>query len=162
MNNYHKAQSYKAMADLTDGVSRFLEGALDPEINSTIQVRGLLGGVCMAIPFWGLETIIYAIVLWGTYVKISKISGVPFRSNIVTNVIGGFIVNIAVNAVLSFALDFIPVLGWIGAFIIGYLSILISGGSYVKMLKVIHKEKCKSNFNLDKGLEKLNGQQYLN
>lgn len=134
-------------------IEQFVEGALDVEIKTAVRTKALVGGVCMAIPLWGLETTIYAICLWGTYKKISDISGVPFKKNFVRNIISGFIVNIIITFILSMLLDFIPVVGWIGSFAVGYASLYLSAMGYVKALKVAHGNKAKSDLNIQRGME---------
>ncbi len=140
-------------------IEKFMEGALDKEINSQIKSRAIIGGLCMAIPLYGLETIIYAICLWGEYGKISEISGVPFRKHAVRNIIGGFIINIIVTFVLNLIMDLIPglIISSIGGFIVGYSSLEISGMGYVKMLKRLHGKTAKADLNIDGGIANLNG-----
>lgn len=150
-NNLDKSQ--KTYANTVLLIEQFMEGALDDKIKEEIRKKGLLAGVFMAIPLWGIETIAYAFVLWSTYSKISSISGVPFRENFVKNVVVGFVTNIVITFALGCALDFIPVAGWIGSFIIGYLSIQLSGMSYVKALKLAHGEKVKMDVNFKNGVE---------
>lgn len=106
----------------------------------------------MAIPLWGIETIIYAFLLWGAYSRISDISGVPFRENFIKNVLGGFVINILVTFVLCLVLDFIPVLGWIGSFAVGYISIYASAMGYVKALKAMHGKRAKADVNVNRGV----------
>lgn len=132
-------------------IEQFCSGALDSEIKSTVRGKAVVGGLCMAIPLWGIETIIYAICLWGTYKKISDISGVPFKDNAVRNIIGGFIVNIIVTFVICMLLDFIPVAGWISSFVVGFISLYMSAMGYVKALKMLHGEKAKSDLNIKAG-----------
>ena len=132
-------------------LDQFLEGALDEKIKKAISGRALVGGLCMVIPLWGIETIIYAICLWGCYSKISEISDVPFKNNIGKNIVAGFIVNIIITFLLGLALDFIPVAGWIGSFFVGYLSIKMSAGTYVEALRQFHGNKAKSRLNYQQG-----------
>lgn len=134
-------------------IEQFVEGALDDKIKAAVRTKALIGGVCMAVPLWGLETVVYAICLWGTYRKISEISGVPFHKNFIRNVISGFIVNIIITFILCMLLDFIPVVGWIGSFAVGYASLYLSAMGYVKALKVAHGDKAKSDLNIQRGME---------
>ena len=140
-------------------IEKFMEGALDKEINSQIKSRAIIGGLCMAIPLYGLETIIYAICLWGEYGKISEISGVPFKKHAVRNIIGGFIINIIITFVLNLILDLIPglILSSIGGFVVGYTSLELSGMGYVKMLKRLHGKKAKADLNISGGIANLSG-----
>lgn len=146
---------YQASMKAISTIEKFLDGSLDDEIKAEIRKRGLIGGICMAIPLWGIETIVYAIVLWGTYSKISQISTVPFKENAVKNIVGGFIVNLIVVFLLALVLDFIPVFGWVGSFAVGYISILLSGLGYVKMLKAMHGERAKADLNVKSGIAAL-------
>ena len=140
---------------IVNSVEKFASGALDSEINAVIRKKAIIGALCMAIPLWGIETIVYAITLWGTYSKISDISGVPFRSNFIKNALSGFILNVVVTFVLGLALDFIPVLGWVGSALVGFLSIQFSGMGYVKALKLAHGRKAKKDVNIKKGISNL-------
>lgn len=136
-------------------LDQFMEGALDGKVKSEIRSRALIAGFCMVIPFFGIETIIYAIVLWGTYGKISEISGVPFKDNAVKNIISGFVINIIVTAILGFFVDFIPVVKWIASFAIGYLSLEMSAMGYVKALKVAHGRKSRLDLNTSNGFQSM-------
>ena len=42
---------------------KFADVALSKKVSSTVKRHSLVGGVCMAIPLFGLETIIYVITL---------------------------------------------------------------------------------------------------
>jgi len=144
------ANLYSAAANKLD---QFMEGALDGEVKSKIRKKALVGGLCMAIPLWGIETIIYIFVLWKTYSEISNISGVSFKNSLVKNVISGMVINIIVTAILGAILDMIPVGGWIASFAMGYISLLMSGMGYVKALKVAHKDKAKLDLNARQGMQ---------
>jgi len=145
-------RTYYSMSTKLD---QFLEGALDGKIKSAINGRAFIGGLCMAIPLWGIETIIYAICLWGCYGKISEISGVPFRNNIGKNIVAGFVVNLLVTFVLGLVLDLIPFFGWIGSFFVGYLSIKMSAMGYVEALRQFHGNRAKSKVNYQQGFASL-------
>ena len=142
-----------------DKIEKFMEGALDKEISAQIKRRAIVGGLCMAIPLYGLETIIYAICLWGEYGKISEISGVPFRKHAVRNIVGGFILNLIVTFVLNLIMDLIPglIISSIGGFVVGYTSLEISGMGYVKMLQRLHGKKAKADLNISGGIANLRG-----
>ena len=137
-------------------LEQFVSGALDGEIKSSVRGRALIGGICMAVPLWGIETIVYAICLWSTYGKIATYSGVPFKNNLVKNIIGGFIINIIMTFFFGMLLDFIPVVGWVGSFAVGYISLYTSGMGFVKMLKKLHGDKAKKDLNIQRGIEYMN------
>ncbi|MCQ2312607.1 MAG: hypothetical protein MJZ84_04060 [Paludibacteraceae bacterium] len=145
-------KNQKTYAAAITTIEKFMDGALDDKIKQEIRKKGLYAAICMAIPLWGIETIIYIFVLWSTYSTISKISGVPFRQNFAKNALVGFITNIVITFALGCALDFIPIAGWIGSFIVGYLSIQLSGMGYVKALKLAYGNKAKADVNFRGGL----------
>ena len=138
-------------------LDQFLEGALDNELKSVIRRRSIVGGLCMAIPLWGFETIIYIIALWGTYSKIAKISTVPFKDNLWANIGGAVVVNIIVGVVGGIVLDtlaaFTAGLTIVISFVLGFASITISGMAYIKTLKSIHGKKVKTDIDFQKGFE---------
>lgn len=119
-------------------VSRGADRGLSERMTSCIKSYSWWGAVIMALPLFGLDTIIYAIVLWSMYGKISSLSGVPFSGHAMKNILGGFIVNILIVFVLNMILDCILVLGWIGCALIGYLGTKLSGQAYVEVLVQLH------------------------
>lgn len=151
--------SDRTYINAADKIEKFMDGALDAEITSQIKSRAIVGGLCMAIPLYGLEIIVYAICLWGEYGKISEISGVPFRKHAVRNIIGGFIINLVVTFVLNLIMDLIPglIISSIGGFVVGYASLEISGMGYVKMLRRLHGKKAKADLSIEGGLSNLIG-----
>lgn len=144
--------------DLVKGaikIEQFVSGALDGQIKSMLTKKAVVAGACMAIPLWGIETVLYAVCLWSSYSNISTISGVPFKDHFVKNVLGGMALNIAITFGLCFLLDFIPVAGWICSFVVGFISIYLCGMGYVKTLKFIHGNKAKSDLNISRGIASL-------
>jgi len=148
-------QAIKSTVQFTGNLALFLEGSLDKQIKKAINVRCIIGGLCMAIPLWGIEETVYAFILWGTYVKISKICGVPFSKNIGKNIVAGFIVNLVVVFILNLIFDTLIGIGWIGSFIVGFLSIRISAAGYVAALKAFHGSKVKHGLNYKQGLAEM-------
>lgn len=124
---------------------------LSEKVQSCVKSRSLLAAIIMVIPLWGIECILYAIVLWGMYAELCKLAKVPFWSNFFTSVLGGFIVNIIVVFILNLILDFIPIVGWIGAAVVGYCITLFSGCAYLEVLASLHERgKVKERFNTGK------------
>lgn len=135
---------------------KFADVALSKKVSSTVKRHSLVGGVCMAIPLFGLETIIYVITLWGMYVKISNYAKVSFWKHFIRNVLGAMVVNIAIALTFGILLDFIPVAGWIMNGCIGYFSIFISGCVYLEALARIHgRENVATGIDYQKGWESL-------
>ena len=109
----------------------------------------------MAVPLWGIETIVYLFCLWGTYKKICDIGHVPFRENFIKNVLSGIITNVLVTLVLGLLMDLIPVVGWVASFALGYISLYLSAMGYVKILKRFHGNKLKTDLNIQRGMSYL-------
>ena len=57
---------------------KFADVALSKEVAKTVKTHSFIGAVCMAIPLFGLETIVYIWALWSMYVKISKYAQISF------------------------------------------------------------------------------------
>ena len=119
-------------------VDRGADRGLSERMKSCIKTHAWWGAIIMALPLFGLDAIIYAIVLWGMYGKISSLSGVPFKGNAMSNILGGFIVNIVIVFILNLILDFIIGFGWIGSAIVGYWATKLSGQAYVEVLVQLH------------------------
>lgn len=119
-------------------VNRGADRGLSESMKSCIKSYSWWATIIMALPLFGLDAIIYAIVLWSMYRKISNLSGVPFTGNTMKNILGGFIVNIVIVFVLNMVLDFIMFFGWIGSAIVGYYATKLSGQAYVEVLVQLH------------------------
>ena len=145
----------KTYAQLARYIESFVDGAFDNEIKSAIRTRAVIAGIVMAVPLWGLETVIYFICLWGTYKKICDIGHVPFRENFIKNVLSGIITNVLVTFVLGLVMDLIPVVGWVASFALGYISLYLSAMGFVKVLKKFHGNKLKTDLNIQRGLAQL-------
>lgn len=136
---------------------KFADVALSKEVAKTVKTHALIGGICMAIPLFGLEIIIYICALWGMYIKISKYARVSFWKHFVRNVLGAVIVNIAIALVFGILLDFIPIAGWIAQGCIGYFSIFLSGCAYLEALARIHgKKNVSTGIDYKKGWDAVN------
>lgn len=119
-------------------VNRGADRGLSESMKSCIKSYSWWGAIIMALPLFGLDAIVYAIVLWSMYGRISCFSGVPFNGNAMKNILGGFIVNIVIVFILNFVLDFIVFFGWIGSAIMGYYATKLSGQAYVEVLVQLH------------------------
>lgn len=134
-----------------------LNGAAPKEIKNVIKSRSIWGGIVLVIPLFGLDTIIYSILLWSMYASISRIAGIKFSGALIKNVLGGFIVNILITFVINFFADFIYVIGWIGMFFVGYFATKLSGIAYLGVLEAFHgRQKMKVRLDYEKMKQKFN------
>lgn len=145
LDNYNSNDDCSGSAEIKLAVKtvKFLDGFLDEECKNIVRVRAIIAAVALAFPLFGLDTIIYVIVLWSTYYSISEVAGVKFSENFISCALMGALVNMVVVFVLNLILDFIPLFGWIGMAIIGFLSIYLSGLGYVTALKGFYGKKAK-------------------
>lgn len=141
---------------LANAMTGMAEAGLSNKVSSVVKTRSIIGAVIMVIPLWGIETILYAIVLWGMYAELCRLAKVPFWSNFFTSVLGGFIVNVIVVFILNLILDFIPIAGWIGAAVVGYCATLFSGCAYLEVLAGLHQNgRVKERFNTNKAISSI-------
>ena len=131
-----------------------VNSSMSQRVKSCVNTRSILGGIVLAVPLWGLDVFIYAIILWGMYISLSKIAGVPFWKNFFSNAIGGYIVNIVILFLVNLVADWIAFFGWVGMAIIGYFATKYSGAAYIEVLARIHgKINVRETLNYNKGFE---------
>lgn len=152
----------KASLKLAVSMTGVADAGLSKSVADIVKNHSVMGAIFIAFPFWGLETILYAIVLWGMYYKLCEKARVPFWQNFFTSVLGGYIVNLFVVFVLNIVLDFLPVINLITGAVIGYLATMFSGCAYLEALAALHdKGKVKERFNIDAAFNRTQEDQYL-
>ncbi|MBD5386925.1 hypothetical protein HDR70_03445 [bacterium] len=140
-------QIARVMSKEAGTVDRYIDKGFSERAKKKVSNYALGGGLAFALPLFGLDNIIYMIILWGMYSGLSKIACETYHSSRTKNFIGGFIVNIIVASAIELALSFIPVVGWVGAFLVGYLSLKISGAAYLSALEVLYQGKVNERYN---------------
>ena len=152
------------MSDIIDEYADYLiSEPVSQKMKSIINARALGCALVLSIPFLPfLDEIVYAILLWGMYGKIAKAAGVPFKDHFVSNVIGGFIVNIIICSILDWLLEYIPIAGMIGSFIAGFIATKMSGQAFVNQLKLFHGKKVSEHPNVRLDNVQSNNQQQIN
>lgn len=142
---------------LACSMSNLADAGLSQQVSSCVKTRSIIAAIIMVFPLWGIEVVLYAVVLWGMYYELCRLAKVPFWKNFFTSVLGGFIVNVIVVFILNFILDFIPIGGWIAAAIMGYCATLFSGCAYLEVLAALHQSgKVKERFNSCKAFTSIN------
>lgn len=148
--------SEKKVGNVIDGLDRGIDAALDKEISSMINSRSIVCGLCCVIPLAGIETIVYAICLWGMYGKIADKAKTPFKKNLLKNILGGFTVNWIIVLILNFICEFFTIAGGLGlvmSFLVGFIATKMSGASFVGMLKLMHGKKAKVKLDVEAGVK---------
>lgn len=131
-----------------------INSSMSQRVKSCVNTRSILGGIVLAVPLWGLDVLIYAIILWGMYISLSRIAGVPFWENFLSNAIGGYIVNLVILFLVNLVADWIAFFGWVGMAVIGYFATKYSGAAYIEVLARIHgKNNVRETLNYHKGIE---------
>ena len=101
------------------------------EAKSCIIKHSIFGTIFVVFPFFGVETILYAIALWRMYRGVARSMNFKFDFGAV---VSGFIVNILVCLVANILLDAVIGLGWlIEAALIFFLT-YYSGKAYLGRL----------------------------
>lgn len=113
--------------------ANYADKMFDRETAKIIRSHAFWGALIMALPLFGVDWIIYCIILWDMYSSLCKRAN---KSLNIGNIIGGVIVNIFVAVVLDALLSFIPIIGWLGTGFVVYLQFYFSGKSYVETLKI--------------------------
>ncbi len=109
-------------------------GKIFPEENmrKIVQKHAVAAAIVIALPAFGIDWIIYCIILWHMYSKLGNEVGAPFGC---ATIIFGVLVNIVLTIIFDLALTYIPILGWITAAGIVYLQFYISGRLYIDSLR---------------------------
>lgn len=140
-------QIARVMSKEAGVVDRYIDKGFSKRARKKVSMCAFLGGLAFALPLFGLDNIIYMIILWGMYSSLSKMACEAYHSSRTKNFIGGFIVNFLVASAIELALSFIPVVGWVGAFLVGYLSLKISGAAYLSALEVLYQGNVSERYN---------------
>lgn len=115
-------------------------GRMFPEkqLLDIVKSHAKWGAIVIAIPFVPVaDTILYAIVLWHMYHKLSEVSHRSLKIGL------GVVVNIIVAIGIGIAdemLDWIPVIGWLFSALIVYIQFYFSGKAYVSYLKEFYSK----------------------
>ena len=125
-------------------LDQFLDGSLDKELKSSLMVPALISGVVgLLIYIAEVNTtldlifllILAALPLWWSYIKIAKISTVPFKDNLWKNIGIGVASNIVVSIVSGILSSIIDIES------LGALFWFIYGNRYIfaaKIDKIFH------------------------
>lgn len=115
-----------------------LMGGMFPEkqLHDIVKSHARWGAIAIAIPFIPVaDTILYVIILWHMYHKLSEASHQSLKIGI------GIFVNIMVCIGIGIAdevLDWIPVIGWLFSALIVYVQFYFSGRAYISTLKELY------------------------
>lgn len=104
----------------------------DDDTAKIVRNHALIGSIVMALPLFGLDWIIFVVILWHMYSSLCERAN---RKLDFGNIIIGLIVNLAIAIVIDLVLTFIPVIGWFGTAFIVYLQFYLSGKSFVETIK---------------------------
>ena len=127
-------------------MDKYIDKGFSKRAKKSVTSHAVCGGIVLALPAFGLDSIVYMIILWHMYSALSGMARESFKSSRTKNFIGAFIVNIIVTIGIDLVLSFLPVLGWIGAFFVGYLSLKVSGAAYLSALELLYQGEVRERY----------------
>ena len=104
----------------------------DKDTAKIVRNHAFWAAIVMSLPLFGLNLIIYCIILWDMYVSLNKRACCPFNWS---SIIVGFIVNVFIALAIDTVLTFIPIIGWLGTAFTVYLQFYFSGKTYIETIK---------------------------
>lgn len=140
----------RKIASAANKVDKIIDRGFSDKARSIVNQSAWIGAIALAFPLFGLDNILYGIVLWGMYVRICSLAKQSFGQNMTKSFIGGFIVNLLVSGLLELLLSPFPGLNFVGAFVVGFLSIKISGAAYLKALEILHNGNVSEKYDFNK------------
>ncbi len=104
----------------------------EKDIAKVVKRRAFWGALIMALPLFGVEWIVFIIILWNMYSTLCEKVGTTLKFGTIAV---GLIVNIIVGIVIDALFTLIPILGWLGTGFVVYLQFYLSGKSYIETLR---------------------------
>lgn len=136
--NFQEINQDRRVMSTAGKMEKYLDAGFSSRAKTSVNNHAITAGIALALPLFGLDNIIYIVTLWHMYSSLCSLAGKSFYSNFWKSIISGFLVNIIVCTFLEWVVSFIPLFGFLGAFIIGYASIKLSGAAYLKVLESMH------------------------
>ena len=113
---------------------RWGDKMFEKDIAKIVRRRAFWGAVIMALPLFGIEWIVFIIILWSMYSALCEKVGTKLKFSTIAV---GFIVNIVVAIAVDMIFTILPILGWLGTGFVVYLQFYFSGKAYIETLKKI-------------------------
>lgn len=104
----------------------------EKDIAKIVKRRSFWGALIMALPLFGIEWIVFTIILWNMYSALSEKVGTKLKFSTIAV---GFIINIVVAIVIDALFTLLPVFGWLGTGFLVYLQFYLSGKMYIETLR---------------------------
>ncbi|MDD7604047.1 MAG: hypothetical protein SPJ71_01125 [Candidatus Limisoma sp.] len=104
----------------------------DKDTAKIVRKHALLASIIIMLPLFGIDWIIYCVVLWHMYSALCKRANKRLD---VSRIIVGVIVNIVIAIVLDTVFTFVPIIGWLGTGLAVYLQFYFSGKSFLETIK---------------------------
>lgn len=120
-----------------DQLSKYNDAAneeMTEELKSALKGYAIAGAIVWCLPFHGAECVIYAVVLWLMYYKLTGLADRKFG---ISSIIGGMFINVMICLVLNMVLDILNYflgIGFIIGAISGYVATYLSGKTYIGYL----------------------------
>lgn len=104
----------------------------EKDIAKIVRRRAFWGAVIMALPLFGVEWVVFIVILWNMYSALCKKANTKLKFSTIAV---GFIVNVIVAIAVDAALTLVPAIGWLGTGFIVYLQFYLSGKAYIETLR---------------------------
>ena len=115
-------------------IAKAIGGGMFPEedLFKIVHHHAWAAAIVVALPLFGLDWILFCIILWHMYSALSERVGVPFGCG---SIFVGLVVNIFITIVVDLLATFIPVIGWLTTGAIVYFQFYTSGKTYIETLR---------------------------
>lgn len=110
----------------------FGDKMFDKDTAKIVRSHALCGAIVMALPLFGLDWIIFVVVLWHMYSSLCKRAN---QTLTLGNIVIGILVNVVIALIVDGALTLIPLIGWLGTAFIVYLQFYLSGKMFIENIK---------------------------
>lgn len=104
----------------------------DNDTAKIVRNHALWGAFVMSLPLFGIDWIIFCIILWHMYYALCERANRKLETS---TIIVGLIVNIVMAIAFDAVLSFIPVIGWLGIAFIVYMQFYFSGKLFLESIK---------------------------
>lgn len=104
----------------------------EDDILKIVKKHALYASIVMFLPLLGVDSIIFAVILWHMYYSLSKKCNIPFE---LKSIIVGAIINVVLATIVDFALMLLPFVGNFGTGVFVYFQFYLSGKGYIETLR---------------------------
>ena len=109
---------------LQNQLANYGDKMFDKDTAKIVRRHAFWAAIILALPLFGLDVIVFAIILWHMYSSLAQRAHKRLDTG-----------SVIVGVIINFVLEFIPVIGWLGSGFLAYLQFYLSGKTYLETLK---------------------------